>query len=99
MPGAVDKKGGPLIKVGALAVDAHYAVAAIQSAKGRYYARIRKFEEIYGHVEGRIDPVDPKYKAIRNYTQLQFAALLEAKRKAYNIKRRLENACRKVGNV
>lgn len=78
--------------IGQLALDHHRALVAADSAKRIYHDAIRTFE----CGEGQIRPDSPGWDDLKAETAPQYANYQAAKRAAYNIKRRLSNACRKV---
>ena len=82
-------------KIGELALAHHQAVRAANSAKHDYHDAIRDFEGEKYCYEERTHPGEPGWDALTEATATEFAAYRAAQRVAYNIKRRLENACRK----
>ncbi|RFP32444.1 hypothetical protein [Duganella sp. BJB476] len=68
----------------------HRAVNAANAAKHQYHEAIREYEG------GDHTPVGgPGWDELQIETATEFAAYRAALRAAYNIKRRLDNACRK----
>lgn len=86
-----------LIATGELAVSLVRAEHAAKMAKHNYYSRIHCFEESHGRADSRIDPRKPEHAKVIKFTKVSFEAYQEAKRKVYNIRRRLNNAARKAG--
>lgn len=87
-----------LITAGQLAVDCHKAHYIAKVMYGEYTDKIREYEELWGELKGKINPFDDEFAHVRQFTQDAFDAHRAAKRAAYNIKRRLENACRKAAS-
>lgn len=85
-----------LIAAGEVAVELFRAEQIIKVAKARYHAKIDQFEAKHGRVDSRIDPRKPEHAKVIKYTKAEFEAYLDAKRKACNVRRRLENASRKA---
>lgn len=84
-----------LANIGELAMAHHRAVSAANAAKHLYHEAIRDFEgETYCYEE-RTRPGEPGWHELQIATAAEFAAYRAAQRVAYNIKRRLDNACRK----
>ena len=86
-----------LANIGELALTLHCAASAMAIAKRRYHEAIAKHESKYDELPyGRIDPHDRNCAPVIAASKKQFEAYQAARRAAYNIKRRLDNACRKV---
>jgi hypothetical protein len=81
--------------IGQLALNLYAANNAARWAKDLYYEAIRLHEAEEGSVTGSINPREPQYAAVIAATASEYEALQASKRVAYNIKRRLENACRR----
>ena len=85
------------LTVGDLAMAHHRSVLEANSAKFYYYEAIKAYENSeYGYID-RIPVGGPGWDKLQIATASEFAAYRAALRVAYNIKRRLDNACRKVG--
>ncbi len=95
VPGAIGN-AAPLAAVGELAMDHWRATVDASHKRAVYLDRIRAFEDRHGRSALRIDAYSPEFAALRKYTFASFDAYKTAKRAAYNIKRRLENACRRA---
>jgi hypothetical protein len=85
---------GPLLSLAQLSISLHQAQNAVAAARSAYIDRIKKYERKYGGIE-RINPQNITHAAAIAYTADEYEALLAARRSAYNIKRRWQNACRK----
>lgn len=85
-----------LIAAGQLAVDSYKADRMAKVMYGEYTDKIHEYEERWGYLEQKIDRFAPDHEHVRQFTQQAFDAHRAAKRAAYNLKRRLENACRKA---
>lgn len=85
-----------LIAAGEVAVELFRAEQAAKVAKASYHRKIDQFEEVHGRADSRIDPNKPEHARLIKFTKASFDAYLAAKRKAYNARRRLENASRKA---
>lgn len=85
-----------LIAAGELAVDLFQAEQLAKVAKDQYHKKIDQFEQVHGRAHSRIDPNKPEHAKVIKFTKDSFDAYLVAKRKAYNVRRRLETASRKA---
>lgn len=85
-----------LMAVGEVAVELFRAEQIAKVAKARYHDKIDQFEAKHGRAESRIDPSKPEHAKVIKYTKAEFEAYLDAKRKAGNVRRRLETASRKA---
>lgn len=82
-----------LLSLAALALE-HYRVERdVQRAKDAYYERLREFDFAYAGGQ-RVNP--SKSQVAAAYSNEAFEAYKDARAKAYNVKRRLDNACRAV---
>jgi hypothetical protein len=88
-----------LIEVAVLAMQDSRQQLAVKEAYSLYISSLHSFEAKHGRVEGRIDPLNPDHNAIIAATRSQFETYQRAKRSAYNIRRRLQTACRKAAGV
>jgi hypothetical protein len=88
-----------LIEVAVLAMQDSRQQLSIKEIYSLYISSLHSFEAKHGRVEGRIDPNNPDHGAIIAATRAQFEAYQRAKRCAYNIRRRLQTACRKAAGV
>jgi hypothetical protein len=85
-----------LVSTGALALDLWRAEQACAELREIYLCRIRQYEGLYGTIDGRINPRDPKYIGIISYTMDERASLTTARRKVHAARRRLRAACAKA---
>jgi hypothetical protein len=86
-----------LANIGELALALHCAASATTITKRRYHEAIAKHESKYDEQPySCIDPRDRNCAPVIAASKKQFEAYQAARRTAYNIKRRLDNACRKV---
>lgn len=90
---------GLLIEVAVLAMQDSQQQAAIKIARWTYIAALNDFEARHGRIEGRLDPKNPGHAEIVRATKTQYEALEREKRIGYNIRRRLQTACRKAPYV
>jgi hypothetical protein len=88
-----------LIEVAVLAMQDFDAQKSVGAAHNEYLFGLTDFESKHGRTEGRIDPLNPDHAAIIAATKSQYDSYQLAKRKAYNIRRRLQTACRKAHRV
>jgi hypothetical protein len=88
-----------LIEVSVLAMQDFDAQKAVGAAHNEYLFGLTDFESKHGRTNGRIDPLNPDHAAIIAATKAQYDGYQLAKRKAYNIRRRLQTACRKAHRV
>jgi hypothetical protein len=84
-----------LLSIGQLALDLYAANNAVRRTRHSYHDAIDLHEEKNGRAVGIINPRDPQYAAVIAATAAEYDAHQAAKRFAYNIKRRLVNACRR----
>lgn len=89
------KKITTLLAIGQLALDLHAANNVARSAKVFYREAIDLYEETNGRVTGRINPREPQFAAVIAATKVEYEAYQATKRVAYNVQRRLSNACRR----
>lgn len=92
------KQISALLNIAQIAMDLVQAQNAIVSAKSAYYDRLASFRGDFTHEE-RIDPCCPGSKEIIAFSKDAFDAYKAAKRKAYNVQRRLRTACMKVAEA
>lgn len=85
---------GAMLNIGQLSISMHLAQDAVTLARYAYHERIKKYERKHGAI-GRLDPHNVDHAAAIAYTADEYEALMAARRNAYNIKRRWQNACRK----
>jgi hypothetical protein len=88
-----------LIEVAVLAMQDSRQQLAVKETYSLYISSLHSFEAKHGRVEGRIDPLNPSHGAIIAASRSQFETYQRAKRNAYNIRRRLQTACRKAAWV
>ena len=89
------KKITSLLSIGQLALELHAANNAASWAKVLYHEAIDCHEKKNGHIVGSINPREPRYAGVIAATKVEYEAYQATKRVAYNIKRRLESACRR----
>jgi hypothetical protein len=85
-----------LIEVAVLAMQDSRQQLAVNEAHRVYIDALNTFEVKHGRVGGRIDPENPDHAKIIKATKAQYEAHQDELRKAYNIRRRLQTACRKA---
>ncbi|NML61800.1 hypothetical protein HHL21_12055 [Massilia sp. RP-1-19] len=90
---------GLLIEVAVLAIQDSQQQAKIKIARWTYLDALNDFEAQHGRIEGRLDPRNPDHADILAATEKQYAASEREKRIAYNLRRRLQTACRKAARV
>lgn len=90
---------GLLIEVAALAIHDYQQQASIKSARWTYLEALTQFEAKHGRIEGRLDPSNPDHSEIVAATKLHYEAQEHAKRVGYNVRRRLQTACRKAPRI
>jgi hypothetical protein len=88
-----------LIEVAALAMQDHRQQLAVNEAHRKYIEALNSYEGKHGPVEGRLDPRNPDCAEIIAATKREFDKHQAEKRKAYNLRRRLQTACRKARNL
>lgn len=99
-----------MLAIGQLSIDLRAAELAADSAKWAYHVAWHQFE-LDGEVgdpdgedrsvapDERVRPGHPRWSDAQEATATQFSAYQAAKRAAYNVKRRWQNACRKAGDL
>lgn len=87
-----------LIAAGELAVELFQAEHAAKIAKILYHEKIDEFEEVHGRADSRIDPRKPEHAKLIKFSKASYDTYLAAKRKVYNVRRRLECASRKAAD-
>ncbi|MFC0132008.1 hypothetical protein CR105_16060 [Massilia eurypsychrophila] len=88
-----------LIEVAALALHDHRQQLAVNEAHRKYIEALNSYEGKHGPVEGRLDPRNPDHAPIIAATKGKYEKHQAEKRKAYNIRRRLQTACRKARHL
>ena len=83
-----------VLNIGQLSISMHLAQDAVTLKRYAYHARLKKYERKHGNI-GRLDPNNAAHAGAIAYTADAYEALMAARRNAYNIKRRWQNACRK----
>jgi hypothetical protein len=84
-----------LIEIAALAIQDFQAQAAVAEAHGIYIDAINRAEAKFGRVDGRLDPLNPDHSHIILATASEYKARQRARKTAYNVRRRLQTACRR----
>ena len=72
---------------------------AVKKARREYVDGLNNFEAQHGRIEGRLDPRNPDHAEIFKATKPQHEAMEREKRIGYNIRRRLQTACRKAPRI
>jgi hypothetical protein len=83
-----------LIEVAVLAMQDHRQQLAVNEAHRKYIEALNSFEGKHGRIDGRLDSRNPDHAPIIAATKSKYEKYLAEKRKAYNIRRRLQTACR-----
>jgi len=87
---------GLLIEIAALAIQDFQAQAAVVEAHAIYIEALNRAEAKFGALEGRLNPLDPEHADIIMASAAEYKAQQRAKKNAYNVRRRLQTACRKA---
>lgn len=85
-----------MLALAEIAVQLVRAEQARDAARAAYHERIRQFEKWHGRLQERLDPRNPKHKAVVVYSEEHYSKYCAAKRQVYNIKRRLQTAVRRL---
>ena len=85
------------LAIGQLALDLHHANNLAKVLRNEYWDKLHEYEEEHGDLVGRLTFDHPDHAGAIAATKDEYAAYKQAKRTAYNIKRRLDNACRRCG--
>ena len=87
-----------LLSIGQLAIDIYLAEAVVALKKADYYDRLHEFNvENPDQRMVKLDPRDEQCSEIIEFSKAKYAAVKAAKRKVYNIKRRINVAIRNSG--
>ena len=81
-----------LLAIGQLAIDLHNEKNAANQVKEVYHRRLRDSGEEF---DG-LNPDKEGYEEVLEFSKVEYEAYQAAKRRVYNIQRRLDNACRKA---
>ena len=84
-----------LIAIGQLATELHALKCAARHTKDAYHDKLDESGEEF---DG-LDPRNPDFAEAIKFTKDEYKAHQAAKRAVYNMQRRLDNACRKFGEV
>lgn len=84
-----------LLAIGQLAAELHGLKSAARHAKDAYHDKLDKSNMEF---DG-LDPRNPDFAEAIEFTKTEYKAHQSAKRKVYNMQRRLDSACRKFGEV
>lgn len=85
-----------MLALGQLAIDFNNASKAVILAKDAYYQQLSEFGDLDAH-SIKLDSRDERCSDIIEFSKVEYAAFKSAKRKVYNVKRRIAAACRKTG--
>ncbi|MFC0132066.1 hypothetical protein CR105_24520 [Massilia eurypsychrophila] len=88
-----------LIEVAVLAIRDHRQQLAVNEAHRKYIEALNSYEGKHGPVEGRLDPCNPDHAPIIAATKGKYDKHRAEKRKAYNLRRRLQTACSKARHL
>ena len=88
-----------LLSIGQLAVDMHCAERWVQLCKDAYHDKIREVDDTpkEDRDKGWLSPYSEECAETIELTKGEYAAVKAAKRKVYNIKRRINTAIRNSG--
>ena len=87
------------LTIGQLALDLHYANNITKALQSEYWDKLHSYEEEHGDLIGRLTFDHPDHAGAIAATKDEYAAYKQAKREAYNIKRRLYYACGRIANA
>lgn len=88
-----------IMLVAQASMDLWVAEAISDSARYEYHESIQCYEKKHGPLIGRLNAESKAHAAIRKFTAETYEAHVFSKRNAYNAKRRLKNACRKLARI
>lgn len=89
-----------LLAIAQLALELHNANNATTRFKREYHEKLDEFERDVRILPlGRLDKWDVKNCDFIEFTLVEYNAYRKARLAAYNVKRRLENACRKFRSI
>ena len=78
------------LTIGQLAIDLHNEKNAANNVKDAYHRKLKESGEQFDGLK----PDDDTYAEVIEFTKDEFKAYQAAKRRVYNVQRRLDNACR-----
>ena len=81
-----------LLNIGQLAIDLHNEKNAANHVKDAYHRRLWESGEEFDGLK----PDDDAYAEVIEFSKDEYKAYQAAKRRVYNIQRRMNNACRKA---
>jgi hypothetical protein len=85
-----------LIEVAVLAMQDSAQQLVVNEAHRKYVEALNSFEGRHGRIDGRLDPRNPEHAPIVAATKSKYEKHQAEKRKGYNLRRRLQTACRKA---
>lgn len=88
-----------LLAAGELAVELWRAETAAADAKHRYIRKIERYEQQHGDLDGRLNPEKPEHAGAIAFSAAAYAAHQAARRKVYNLRRRLRAASCKAARL
>lgn len=88
-----------LIEVAVLAMQDHRQQLVVNETHRVYIDSLNSFEGRNGRIEGRLDARNSDHSPMIAGTKGEYDKYQAEKRKAYNLRRRLATACRKVRYV
>ena len=88
-----------LLSIGQFTIDAHKAEHKVRELKNVYHAKLREVDDTPRHERERgwLNPSSESFARTIELTKAEYAAVKAAKRKVYNIKRRIDTAIRNSG--
>ena len=81
-----------LLNIAQLAIDLHNEKNAANTVRDIYHCKLSKSGEEFDGLK----PDDDAYAEVIEFTKDEYKAHQAAKRRVYNLQRRLDNACRKA---
>lgn len=88
-----------IIFVAQASMDLWEAEEIAASARHEYRHSIQHYEEQHGPLIGRLSAESKAHATVREFTAETYEAHVFSKRKVYNAKRRLKNACQKLARI
>lgn len=85
-----------MMRVAQASMDLWEAEHSAVCARYDYHESIQRYEEQHGPPVGMLNAKSKAHAAVRKFTAKTYEAHQDSKRKVYNAKRRLDNACRKL---
>lgn len=85
-----------LIMLGEFTIELFQLEQYVKNRRHDYFEKIKEFENLNGEINGKLDPSNTAHAQVIAFTKVSFDEYRRAKRCVYNMKRRLDNAAKRV---